>query len=78
MEAYEDALEKLEQEKYKTNGELKKKVELKNQPLSGCGTSYYLENDKLQQREADFYTSVFKLDPSTQTYKLVTLYPVAQ
>ena len=76
LEAYEDALNKLDHEKINTKGGLKKKVEIKNQYFPNSGISYSLDmNGDLIRTVSDKYTAVFRLDQSNNTYKLVTLFP---
>jgi len=76
LQAYEDALSKLESEKINSKGGLKKKVEIKRQTLSNSGISYSLDaNGKIVKVITNSYTAVFVLDPTNNTYKLVTLFP---
>lgn len=76
IKAYEDALVRLETEKINTRGGLKRKVELKRIPLPDCGINYKLDDaGNLVQSKIDSYTAIFRLDPSTGTYSLITQFP---
>ena len=76
VQSYEDALTKLETEKINTRGGLKKKVEIKKEPLQNAGISYSLDvNGNLVETTVESYTAVFRLDQSNNTYKLITLFP---
>ena len=73
--AYEDSQARLQTEKYNSKGGLKKKVEIKNVPFEG-GTSYTLDaNGNLVYTPTKYYTAIYKLNPVTGNYDLITLYP---
>ncbi|KFF01722.1 hypothetical protein [Chryseobacterium luteum] len=73
--AYEDSQVKLQTEKINSKGGLKKKVEIKNEPFNG-GTSYTLDaNGNLISSPTSYYTAIYKLNPTTGQYELITLYP---
>ena len=75
LEASQKANIELQANKLNPDGSLKKTVVVKV-PVKDAGTSYSVDNaGQVITKTANSAKAVYRLDPATNTYKLVTMYP---